>query len=166
MRLNRLRRKTDMPTPERLRDFIATCERGEFVEALEQFYADDATMRENGEPPRVGLPALIENEKRMLARARFDERRAASVTLGPFPPTLAPPEPTVPPELGAPLTPTPPEPSCGFDVCAALSPVEHATVRLANALAASAAERKSEADFFVMHHFSGGVGTFALSRTD
>jgi ketosteroid isomerase-like protein len=61
-----------------VRSFIETCERGEFVEALEQFYADDATMQENGEPPRVGLPALIANEKRMLERARFDEKRAAS----------------------------------------------------------------------------------------
>ncbi len=70
-----------MPTRERLEEFIATCERGQFVEALQEFYASDATMQENGEPPRVGLPALIENEKRMLARARFDEKRAASFVL-------------------------------------------------------------------------------------
>jgi ketosteroid isomerase-like protein len=67
-----------MPTQERLEAFIATCERGDFVEALEEFYAPDATMQENGLPPRVGLPALVENERRMLARAHFHVRRADS----------------------------------------------------------------------------------------
>jgi ketosteroid isomerase-like protein len=67
-----------MPTKERLRDFIATCERGEFVEALQNFYTDDATMQENDTPPRVGLPALVENEEAMMARARFDVKKAVS----------------------------------------------------------------------------------------
>ena len=67
-----------MPTKERLEAFIGTCERGEFVEALQEFYAEDATMQENGQPARVGLAALIENERRMLSRARFHVRRADS----------------------------------------------------------------------------------------
>jgi ketosteroid isomerase-like protein len=82
IRVARHHEKDDrMPTKERLQAFITTCERGEFVEALQGFYAEDATMQENGEPPRVGLPALIQNEKRMLERARFDVRQAASFVL-------------------------------------------------------------------------------------
>jgi len=40
---------------------------GKFLEAIEKFYAEDASMRENNQPPRVGLPALLENERRALA---------------------------------------------------------------------------------------------------
>jgi hypothetical protein len=52
-----------MPSKQRVTEFIAQCERGQFVEALEEFYAADATMQENTDPPRLGLPALIENER-------------------------------------------------------------------------------------------------------
>jgi len=56
-----------MPTPDRIEALIALVERGEYVEALERCYAEDATMRENGDPPRVGLPTLIAHERGMLA---------------------------------------------------------------------------------------------------
>jgi ketosteroid isomerase-like protein len=45
-----------------------TGEGREFLEAIERFYADEATMQENLDPPRVGLPALLENERNVLAR--------------------------------------------------------------------------------------------------
>lgn len=46
---------------------IAMAERGQFLEAIQEFYAEDATMQENDKPPRVGLAALLENERRVLA---------------------------------------------------------------------------------------------------
>ena len=36
-----------MPSRQRLHDFIATVEAGEYIRAIEEFYTDDATMREN-----------------------------------------------------------------------------------------------------------------------
>ena len=63
-----------MPTPDRIDDLIARVERGEFVEAIEEFYADDATMQENGQAPRVGRAALVANERRVLAA--FEKTRA------------------------------------------------------------------------------------------
>ena len=45
---------------------IAMAEQGKFLEAIQEFYAEDATMQENNQPPRVGLVALLENERRVL----------------------------------------------------------------------------------------------------
>jgi ketosteroid isomerase-like protein len=57
-----------MPTKERLAEFIATVERNEHVEAIERFYAKDASMQENNAPPRVGRDVLVEHEAAALAR--------------------------------------------------------------------------------------------------
>jgi hypothetical protein len=46
---------------------IALAEAGKFLEAIEHCYAPDATMQENSKAPRVGLAALLENERRVLA---------------------------------------------------------------------------------------------------
>jgi ketosteroid isomerase-like protein len=46
---------------------IALAEAGKFLEAIEHCYAHDATMQENSKAPRVGLAALLENERRVLA---------------------------------------------------------------------------------------------------
>ena len=56
-----------MPTRERVQDFIALVERGEYVKAIEDFYHPEASMQENGEPPRVGRQALVEHERAVLA---------------------------------------------------------------------------------------------------
>jgi len=55
-----------MSTRERVEMLIAMAERGQFLEAIQEFYAEDATMQENDKPPRVGLAALLENERRVL----------------------------------------------------------------------------------------------------
>ena len=55
-----------MPSRERVQDFIALVERGEYVKAIEDFYHPDASMQENGEPPRVGRQALVEHERAVL----------------------------------------------------------------------------------------------------
>ena len=56
-----------MPSREHVAAFVQLVEAGEFVEAMQAYYADDATMQENNEPPRVGLPALIAHESKTLA---------------------------------------------------------------------------------------------------
>jgi len=56
-------------------------ENKEFLEAIPLFYAEDMTAQENGEPPRVGRQAQVDNETRALAYMRFDESRAASVVV-------------------------------------------------------------------------------------
>lgn len=43
-----------MPKRERVMALVAMVEQGRFVEAIEEFYAEDATMQENNAPPRGG----------------------------------------------------------------------------------------------------------------
>ena len=64
-----------MPNRERVAAFVAMVEEGKYVEAIREFYAEDASMQENGEAPRVGRDRLIEHEWRML------EAHAAARTL-------------------------------------------------------------------------------------
>jgi hypothetical protein len=56
-----------MPSRERVAALIERVEQGKYVEALQEFYAEDATMQENGNPPRVGLKALVEHELSEMA---------------------------------------------------------------------------------------------------
>jgi len=58
-----------MPSAATLERFIARVESNAHVEAIEEFYAPDATMQENDSPPRVGRATLVESERRALARA-------------------------------------------------------------------------------------------------
>ena len=57
-----------MPSKERLADFIATVVRNEHVEAIERFYAPQASMQENNAAPRVGRDVLVAHEKAVLER--------------------------------------------------------------------------------------------------
>lgn len=59
-----------MPTAETLARFIARVEQGAHVEAIEEYYHADATMRENMAPPRVARDALVANEARVLRQVR------------------------------------------------------------------------------------------------
>jgi ketosteroid isomerase-like protein len=54
-------------TRECVEQLIKLAEAGKFLEAIEHCYAPNATMQENSKPPRVGLAALLENERRVLA---------------------------------------------------------------------------------------------------
>ena len=58
-----------MPTQQTLDRFIARVEANAHVEAIQEFYAQDASMQENNEPPRVGRDALVAHEMKALARA-------------------------------------------------------------------------------------------------
>ena len=59
-----------MPSPEVLERFIAQVEANDHAEAIERFYAVNASMQENEMPPKVGRAALVANERKVLARMR------------------------------------------------------------------------------------------------
>jgi len=59
-----------MPTAQTLERFIARVESNAHAEAIEEFYTESATMRENHKPARGPRSALVENERRVLARAK------------------------------------------------------------------------------------------------
>ncbi len=58
-----------MPTLPTLEAFVATVEANSHVEAIERFYAEDASMQENNHLPRKGRDKLVANERAALARA-------------------------------------------------------------------------------------------------
>ena len=62
-----------MPSAETIERFIAGIESNDHVKAVEEFYTEDATMRENQKPARGPRWALVENERRVLARAQSVE---------------------------------------------------------------------------------------------
>ena len=51
-----------MPSQQTVERFVILVESGRGIEALETFYADDASVRENESPPREGKAALLANE--------------------------------------------------------------------------------------------------------
>jgi ketosteroid isomerase-like protein len=59
---------------ERLIQYVGA---GDYLTAIETFYAPDATMQENNQAPRVGLPALLENERRMMQNFKQIHQSAA-----------------------------------------------------------------------------------------
>ena len=62
-----------MPSPQTLEAFIARVVSGAHAEAIEEFYTENASMQENGNPPRVGRDLLVAHERRALARAKSVE---------------------------------------------------------------------------------------------
>ena len=69
-----------MPSRDRVNAFVATVRDGRYVDAIADFYAPDASMRENLGPPRVGRDLLIAAEKAMLGSvSRIATRRAGPV---------------------------------------------------------------------------------------
>jgi SnoaL-like domain len=59
-----------MPSSETLERFIARVEQNFHAEAIEEFYTEDGSIRENQAPPRVGRSKLVEGERAVLARAK------------------------------------------------------------------------------------------------
>jgi ketosteroid isomerase-like protein len=57
-----------MPHKETVEAFIATVVSGQHAEAIERFYAPNATMQENHHPPRVGRDVLVAHERAALAK--------------------------------------------------------------------------------------------------
>ncbi len=56
-----------MPSRQIVEAFIAAVEKGAFIEAIENFYAPDATIQENQDPPRGGRDVLIAGERQTIA---------------------------------------------------------------------------------------------------
>jgi hypothetical protein len=59
-----------MPSLETLERFISRVEENAHAEAVEEFYTQDSSMRENQSEPRVGRELHVANERRVLARAK------------------------------------------------------------------------------------------------
>jgi ketosteroid isomerase-like protein len=60
----------DMPTPETIERFIARVEQNAHVEAIQEFYTEDASMQENQDSPRRGRDTHVKNEQGVMARAQ------------------------------------------------------------------------------------------------
>lgn len=67
-----------MPTRERVQAFVAMVEANRFVEAIRDFYTDDATMQENLGEVRTGLDALVAQEEAALRRVKAITTRPGS----------------------------------------------------------------------------------------
>ncbi|MCR9144799.1 MAG: nuclear transport factor 2 family protein [bacterium] len=56
-----------MPTEDRVQQFLGLVKSGQTIDALRNFYTDDALQQENQQSPRRGIAELIKHEERMLA---------------------------------------------------------------------------------------------------
>jgi ketosteroid isomerase-like protein len=70
-----------MPSAQTLERFIARVESNAHVEAIEEFYTEDATMRENMNAPRVGRATLMAQESATLSRMRSVHSRCVRPVL-------------------------------------------------------------------------------------
>lgn len=59
-----------MPDHARIKEFIATVVSGDHVQAIVDFYHEEATMQENRNQPRRGRDALAAHEKAALSRLK------------------------------------------------------------------------------------------------
>jgi hypothetical protein len=59
-----------MPSHETLERFIARVEQNAHAEAIEEFYTENSSMRENLAEPRIGRELHVANERKVLARAK------------------------------------------------------------------------------------------------
>ena len=70
-----------MPSAAALERFIARVESNAHVEAIEEFYTEDATMRENLGNPRLGRATLMAQERATLSRVRSVQSRCVRPVL-------------------------------------------------------------------------------------
>jgi hypothetical protein len=71
-----------MPSKATVDAFVALVESGDYVGAIEQFYAADASTRENNGAPRVGRDNLMAMERHvMAAHKQIDARKLAPVVI-------------------------------------------------------------------------------------
>jgi hypothetical protein len=59
-----------MPSAETVERFVARVEANRHIEAVQEFYTENSSMRENQAEPRVGRDAHVANERRFLARLK------------------------------------------------------------------------------------------------
>ena len=70
-----------MPTRERVQAFVAMVEAGDYVEAIRQFYTDDATMQENLGIIRTGRDTLLAAEDIVLKTVQITTRPGTVFTV-------------------------------------------------------------------------------------
>jgi hypothetical protein len=70
-----------VPTLQTLESFIARVENNQHVEAIAEFYTEQASMQENQSEPRVGRDSLIASEARVMARAKSVSSRCVRPVL-------------------------------------------------------------------------------------
>ncbi len=68
-----------MPDRARVQAFVARVVEGDHVGAIADFYHEDATMQEPGQPPRVGRDTLMAHEAAVLERVRMHTHPAGEV---------------------------------------------------------------------------------------
>jgi SnoaL-like protein len=64
-----------MPSRQTVEAFVKLVEAGDYVGAIEQFYAPDASTRENTAEPVVGREALMAKERVMASFAKIEASR-------------------------------------------------------------------------------------------
>ena len=69
-----------MPTAQRIEAFLNRVLSNAHAEAIEEFYHEDATMQENQNPPRGPRRALVDAERKTLARHKAVDTQM----LGPY----------------------------------------------------------------------------------
>ncbi len=57
---------TTIALQDRLEDLFSYIREGRIIDAINEFYAEDAVMQENSLPPTVGREANLEREKQFL----------------------------------------------------------------------------------------------------
>lgn len=67
-----------MPSRERVQAFVATVEANKFVEAIREFYTDNATMQENLGEIREGRDVLARHEEAVLKKVKSIRTRPGS----------------------------------------------------------------------------------------
>ena len=71
-----------MQSRERVEQFVQVVEAGEYLRAIEDFYHPNASMQENGAPPREGRDNLVAHERKFLASlACMRTRRVETVLI-------------------------------------------------------------------------------------
>jgi hypothetical protein len=68
--MQQIKRLRNMPGHETLERFIARVEQNAHAEAIEEFYTENSSMRENQSEPRVGRELHIAAEHKVFARAK------------------------------------------------------------------------------------------------
>jgi hypothetical protein len=68
-----------MPDRRIVDAFVAEVEAGRYVEAIEAYYAEAASMQENNDPPRVGRDLLMAAEKQVMASASITGKSVGPV---------------------------------------------------------------------------------------
>ena len=68
-----------MPTRERVQAFVDMVEANKFVEAIREFYTEDASMQENLGAVRAGRDALVAGEEAVLKSVKQITTRPGTV---------------------------------------------------------------------------------------